>query len=138
MNTLATVYKPSLGLLADLYQLTMAYGYWKTGKDALEAAFHLFSGRTLSRRFYRCRRPGHCNNFLEDLHFEPSDLDYLAALRGNDEKPLFDRAFLDYLAGMRLICDVDAMPEGTTVFPYEPLMRVRGPLIQAQLLEAAC
>ena len=61
----------------------------------------------------------------------------LATLRGNDEKPLFDQAFLEYLARTALLCDVDAVPEGTAIFPYEPLPRVKGPLIQAQLLESA-
>ena len=67
----------------------------------------------------------------------PDDLEYLATLRGNDDKPLFERAFLDYLGGMRLSCSVDAVPEGSVVFPFEPLLRVTGPLIEAQLIEPA-
>ena len=58
-------------------------------------------------------------------------------LTGNDGKLLFDPAFLDYLRRLEFACDVDAMPEGTLAFPQEPLLRVRGPLIQAQLLETA-
>jgi nicotinate phosphoribosyltransferase len=60
---------------------------------------------------------------------------YLATLKGNDEKPLFDGAFLDYLATLALSCDIDAIPEGTAVFPQEPLVRVTGPILQCQLLE---
>jgi nicotinate phosphoribosyltransferase len=137
MNTLSAVYRPSLGLLTDLYQLTMAYGYWKTGKDALEASFHLsFRQNPFHGGFTIAAGLAQAIDFLADLHFEPSDLEYLAGLKGNDGKPLFDRAFLDYLAGMRMACDLDAVPEGTVVFPYEPLLRVTGPLVQAQLLEA--
>src|SRR5690606_3022346 len=54
-----------------------------------------------------------------------------------DGAPLFEPAFLDYLAGLRLSCDVDAVPEGTVVFPYQPLGRVRGPIIEAEILEPA-
>ncbi len=60
---------------------------------------------------------------------------YLATLSGNDGRPLFEAAFLDYLRGLRLAVDVDAVPEGTAVFPHEPLVRVRGPMLHCQLLE---
>ncbi len=59
----------------------------------------------------------------------------MSSLTGNDGKPLFEAAFLDYLQQVELTCDIDAVPEGTVVFPNEPLVRVRGPLIQCQLLE---
>jgi nicotinate phosphoribosyltransferase len=138
MNTLSALYKPSLGLLTDLYQLTMAYGYWKTEMKDLEAVFHLFFRQNPFRGgFTIAAGLAPAIDFLQDLHFDQADLEYLAALRGNDEKPLFERAFLDYLAEIQLVCDVDAVPEGTVVFPFEPLLRVKGPLIQAQLLESA-
>ena len=138
MNTLAELYKPSLGLLTDLYQMTMAYGYWKTDKKDLEAVFHLFfrqnpfhGGFTISAGLATAI------DYLENLHFDQAELECLSTLRGNDDKPLFDRAFLEYLSHMQLLCDVDAVPEGTAVFPNEPLLRVKGPLVQAQLLESA-
>ena len=125
-------------LLTDLYQLTMAYGYWKTAKAEQEAVFHLFfrknafdGGFTLASGLEDCLR------FLLNFHFEDSDLEYLAGQNGNDDKPLFDRAFLKYLGELRLTLDVDAVPEGTVVFPQEPLLRVRGPILQAQLVETA-
>ena len=65
------------------------------------------------------------------------DTAYLAGLKGNDGRPLFEPAFLDYLCRLEPACDIDAVPEGTVVFPQEPLVRVRGPLLQAQLLETA-
>lgn len=138
MNTLNAIYKPSLGLLTDLYQLTMAYGYWKTGKKDMEAVFHLFFRQNpFHGGFTVAAGLATAIEFLADLHFEQADLDYLAALMGNDEKPLFEGEFLDNLTDMSLDCDLDAVPEGTVVFPFEPLLRVKGPLIQAQLLESA-
>ncbi len=138
MNTLAELYKPSLGLLTDLYQLTMAYGYWKTDKKDLEAAFHLFFRQNPFRGgFTIAAGLATAIEYLENLHFDQAELECLSTLRGNDDKPLFDRAFLEYLSHMQLLCDVDAVPEGTAVFPNEPLLRVKGPLVQAQLLESA-
>src|SRR5207248_10038476 len=74
-------------------------------------------------------------DFLAGFRFDESDLSYLATLTGNDAKPLFEPAFLDYLRRMQFTCDIDAVPEGTAVFPHEPLVRVRGPMLQCQLLE---
>jgi nicotinate phosphoribosyltransferase len=125
-------------LLTDLYQLTMAYGYWKTGTAAQEAVFHLFfrkapfqSGYTLAAGL------SDAIAWLRGLHFTPEDLRYLATLTGNDDRPLFEPAFLDYLAGFTFTCDVDAIPEGTVVFANEPLVRIQGPIIQAQIIETA-
>lgn len=136
MNTLATLYKPSLALLTDLYQLTMAYGYWKAPVRQREAAFHLFFRQNPFRGGFAVA----CGlamavEYLENLRFDAEDTAYLAGLRGADGKPIFDGAFLDFLRHMPLACDVDAVPEGTVVFAHEPLVRVTGPLLQAQLLE---
>jgi nicotinate phosphoribosyltransferase len=138
MNTLAELYKPSLGLLTDLYQMTMAYGYWKTDKKDLEAVFHLFFRQNpFHGGFTIAAGLATAIEYLENLHFDQAELECLATLRGNDDKPLFERAFLEFLSCMQLLCDVDAVPEGTAVFPNEPLLRVKGPLVQAQLLESA-
>src|SRR6266478_9441518 len=139
MTTINERAKPrntSLSLLTDLYQLTMACAYWKSGTADKVAAFHLSfrkppfdSGFTIAcglsaaiefRRNYRC---------------EPSDLAYLATIAGRDNQPLFEDSFLNYLGKLRFTCDGDAMPEGTVVLPHEPLLRVQGPILQAQLLE---
>lgn len=136
MGSLSILYKPSLALLTDLYQLTMAYGYWKLGPEAKEAVFHLtFRSNPFGGGFTVAAGLETAIDYLENLRFTPSDVAYLAGLRGNDGEPLFEPAFLDYLCDMRLECDLDAVPEGTVVFPQEPLVRVRGPLLQAQLLE---
>jgi nicotinate phosphoribosyltransferase len=138
MNTLGTLYRSSLGLLTDLYQLTMAYGYWKAGCQDREAVFHLFFRKhPFDGGFTVAAGLATVVEYLEGLRFDPEDLTYLAGLQGNDEQPLFEPAFLDYLAQMRLLCDVHGIPEGTIVFPHEPLLRVTGPLLQAQLLETA-
>lgn len=125
-------------LLTDLYQLTMASGYWKSGKAEEEAVFHLFF-RTLpfSGGYAVTAGLGDAVQWLEDLSFSPDELEFLAGLTGVDGKPLFESAFLDYLGDLRWTCDVDAMPEGTLAFPFEPILRVRGPILQGQLVETA-
>ncbi len=126
----------ALGLLTDLYQLTMAAGYLKAGKADREAVFHLF--------FRRCPFGGGyavaCGlaqvvELLGAFRFTSEDTEYLAGLEGNDGRPLFSPEFLEYLASLELSVSVDAVPEGTVVFPHEPLLRVRGPLAQCQVLE---
>jgi nicotinate phosphoribosyltransferase len=138
MNILSSLYGASLSLLTDLYLLTMAHGYWKTGKADCEAAFHLFYRRNpFEGGFAVAAGLAVAAEFIEQLRFDSDDLAYLATLEGNDGRPLFEPAFLEYLGKLEWACDVDAVPEGTLVFPYEPLVRVCGPLVQAQLLEAA-
>jgi len=129
---------PNTPLLTDLYQLTMAAGYWKCGKAEQEAVFHLFFRRLPFAGGYAVAAGlGDVVAWLQGFRFEAPDLEYLATLPGRDGKPLFCQGFLDYLAQMKWQCDVDAIPEGTVVFPHEPLIRVKGPLIQAQLIETA-
>ncbi len=138
MTVLNTLYRPSLALLTDLYQLTMAYGYWKAGPADREAVFHLtFRRSPFKGGFTIAAGLATAVDYLEQARFTEADTEYLAGLTGNDGRPLFDAAFLDYLRAMEPACDIDAVPEGTVVFPQEPLVRVRGPLCQAQLLETA-
>ena len=125
-------------LLTDLYQLTMAAGYFHAGKAEQEAVFHLFFRRLpFSGGYAIAAGLGDVVNWLDGFRFGKGELAYLATIPGRDGKPLFTAAFLDYLGGMSWQCDVDAMPEGTVVIPHEPLIRVRGPLVQAQLVETA-
>jgi nicotinate phosphoribosyltransferase len=116
----------------------MAYGYWKSGVDKKEAVFHLFfrtnpfkGGFTIS-----CGLE-YVIDYLEHFKIDRTDSEYLASLTGNDGKPLFEKGFLSYLENMQFSCDIDAIPEGRVVFPLEPLVRVRGPLIQCQIIETA-
>jgi nicotinate phosphoribosyltransferase len=133
---LEQLYKPSLGLLTDLYQLTMAYGYWKSGLARRHGAFHItFRDPPFNGGFTVAAGLAPALELLQTLRFDASDREFLAGVRGNDQRPLFEPAFLDELLGLRLSLDVDAVPEGTVVFPHEPLLRVTGPLLQAQLVE---
>lgn len=131
------LYDQSLSLLTDLYQLTMSYAYWKTGLDKHEAVFHLFFRRPpFHGGFTVSAGLESAINYLNQFSFKSSDLEYLATLRDSKDQPLFEQAFLDYLGDLKFSCSVDAMPEGTVAFPYEPMVRVQGPLIQAQLIES--
>jgi len=131
-------YGGSLALLTDLYQLTMAYGYWKAGVVAREAVFHLhFRQNPFKGGYAIAAGLQTALDFLERYRFSEEDTGYLATLTGNDGSPLFDRGFLDLLQKQELTVDVDAIPEGTAVFPHEPLLRVQGPLWQCQVLETA-
>ena len=128
----------SLGLLTDLYQLTMAAGYFEAGQTEREAVFHLFFRKNPFGGSYAVA----CGleqalELVDSYRFEPADVDYLAGLTGNDDRPLFKSAFLDYLSALEISVDIDAVQEGTVIFPHEPLLRVRGPLAQCQLLETA-
>ena len=125
-------------LLTDLYQLTMAYGYWKTHTLQKEAVFHLFFRQAPFRSGYTVAAGlSDAIAWLREMRFSEDDLAYLATLTGNDEAPLFDSAFLTFLRNFSFTCDVDAIPEGTIVFPHEPLLRIQGPIIQAQIVETA-
>jgi len=125
-------------LLTDLYQLTMAYGYWKNRVHEREAVFHLFFRKNpFHSGFSVACGLADVLEYIETFQFDEDELTYLASLTGNDGKALFEVGFLDYLRDLRFTCDINAIPEGTLVFPHEPLIRVKGPIIQCQLLETA-
>lgn len=136
MNNLKRIYKTNLSLLTDLYQLTMAYGYWKTGIYNREAVFHLYFRRNPFGGAYTIAsglEPA--IEYLQNLHFSETDVSFLGSLKGTDGKRLFDEHFLNFLQRFRFECDIDAVIEGEFVFPNEPIMRVKGPLWQANLIE---
>lgn len=138
MTALLQIYRHSLALLTDLYQLTMAYGYWKNGIAEREAVFHLiFRKCPFGGQFAITCGLSYVVDYLRNLRFDDEDCRYLATLSGADGQPLFESAFLDYLRDVEFRCDVDAVPEGTVMFAYEPLVRVRGPLLQCQLIETS-
>src|SRR4030095_1231443 len=125
-------------LTTDLYEVTMACGYWNAGVSEYEAAFHAtFRENPFSGEFTVACGLATAIDFLRAFHFNDTEIDYLASQRGNDGEPLFSVGFLDHLRSVRLTCEIDAIPEGTLVFPNEPLMRVSGPIIQCQILETA-
>ena len=125
-------------LLTDLYQLTMGYGYWKNDMTEQEAVFHLFYRRAPfggTAAIVAGINPA--ADFLDKLKFGPEELTYLATLTGADDKPLFEQGYLDHLRDLDWKLEVDALPEGELAFPNEPILRVRGPLLQCQLVETA-
>jgi nicotinate phosphoribosyltransferase len=125
-------YAESLALHTDLYQLTMAYGYWKKKIDQREAVFQLFFRKLpFNGSLAICAGLEQVVEYMQALRFSKEDLDYLGSLQ------LFDKEFLEFLSALTITCDLDAIPEGTPVFPQEPLLRVQGPLLQAQMLESA-
>src|SRR5882724_1251022 len=125
-------------LTTDLYEVTMACGYFKAGVTDHEAVFHVtFRENPFAGQFTVVCGLATAIDFLRTFHFTDTEVDYLGSQHGNDGKPLFDSRFLDYLRRLKLTCDVDAIPEGTLVFPNEPLIRIIGPIIECQLLETA-
>ena len=136
MGSIETIYRPSLALLTDLYQLAMAYGYWKLGRADDEALFHLsFRAQPFGGGFAIACGLGYAIEFVRSLRFDDHDLKYFATLTGHDGSDLFDAAFLRYLGRLEFACDLDAAPEGTVVFAHEPIVRVKGPILQGQILE---
>lgn len=136
MRIPSELYRPSLALATDLYQLTMAYGYWKTGTADRDAVFQAqFRSNPFGGGFSVACGLETLLDWIEHFHFEPDDLSFLGSLRGTDGRPLFDRGFFEFLADLRLRVNIDAVPEGTVVFPHEPLVRVQGPALHCQLLE---
>lgn len=138
MNSLNKLYKSKLSLLTDLYQLTMGYGYWKQGIYDRPAVFHLyFRKNPFGGNYAIASGLQLVIEYLQGLKFERDDIQYLGQLKGADGKNLFDESYLNYLQRFQFKCDIHAVPEGTIVFPNEPIIRVEGPLLQAQLIETA-
>jgi nicotinate phosphoribosyltransferase len=128
----------SLGLLTDMYQLTMAFGYWKLRLHRRLASFAMFFRRFPFQGGYAIAAGlEDFLAYLERLRFSPGDVDFLGGLAGNDGKPIFEPEFLEFLAGYRFTGNVDAMPEGTVAFSHEPLVRVTGAILDCQIVESA-
>ncbi|HIS40162.1 MAG TPA: nicotinate phosphoribosyltransferase [Candidatus Aphodovivens avistercoris] len=125
-------------LLTDLYQLTMAQGYLDSGKAGTQACFHMsFRSYPFKGGYAIASGMAHLADLIDGFSFTPEDVDYLASLPAPGGGRLFSASFLDYLGGFRLSVDVDAVAEGTAVFPNEPIVRVMGPIMECQLLETA-
>ena len=123
-------------LTTDLYQLTMAQGYWRHGRHLDRASFYLSIRHTpFDGGFAIAAGLEQVVDFLLGLRFEPEDIEYLRSLAGNDGRPLFARDFLEALPKLDLSVSLAAVPEGTAVFAREPLLRVEAPLLVGQLIE---
>ncbi|MDX1411536.1 MAG: nicotinate phosphoribosyltransferase [Nitrospirales bacterium] len=116
-------------LLTDLYQLTMLQGYMEQGMEET-AVFEFFVRKMPKQRgFFMAAGLEQLVEFLEGVHFTPSELDWI------DKSGLFSKSFVDYLGRLSFSGDLHAMPEGTVFFTNEPIARVTAPLPQAQLVE---
>ena len=125
-------------LLTDLYQLTMAQGYWESGKTDDLACFHMyFRENPFKGGFAVACGMSQLAEMVETFAFSDDDIAYLAALPAPGGGRLFKQGFLEYLRAFELDVDIDAVLEGTVVFANEPLVRVVGPIMHCQLLETA-
>jgi nicotinate phosphoribosyltransferase len=123
-------------LLTDLYQLTMAQGYWKGGLSQAEACFYLsFRENPFGGGYAIACGFAQIAERAEKFHFTAADRAYLATLKTPQDTPLFEQEFLNTLEDFRLTLNIDAVAEGTAVFPHEPIARVTGPILQCQLFE---
>lgn len=120
----------NMTLLTDFYELTMANGYFEQGVGDRIAYFDLFFRKIPDNGgFAIAAGLAQVIEYLKNLKFTEEDIEFLRS------KEMFGEAFLDYLRNFKFTCDVWAIPEGTPVFPGEPLITVRGPVIQAQFIE---
>lgn len=122
----------SLTLHTDLYQINMIYTYWQAGIAEQPVVFEAyFRNRPFNNGYVLFAGLAHAVNYLENLTFTTSDIDYLRHLS------LYPEDFLTYLADWRLTATIRAPHEGEVMFAQEPLLQVEGPLVDAQLLETA-
>lgn len=122
----------NLTMMTDLYQLTMMSGYLYHGMENHRACFDLFyRGRGDLLTYAVAAGLEQVIEYVQNLRFDEEDINYLRSLG------IFDDRFLDYLRNFRFTGDILAVPEGTIVFPDEPIMRVTAPVMEAQLLETA-
>ena len=123
----------NLTMMTDLYQLTMMYGYYKENKMNQTVVFDMFFRKPDGMESSYAIAAGleQVVEYIENLHFSDEDIDFLRSLK------LFDEGFFDLLKNFKFTGDIYAMPEGTPVFPKEPILRVKAPIFQAQLIETA-
>ena len=122
--------KMNLTLLADFYELTMANGYWEHGIAEQIAYYDLFFRKVPDQGGFAIMAGlEQAIDYMKNLKFTEKDIAYLRS------KNCFNEAFLEYLQNFKFECDVWAVPEGTPIFPNEPILTVRGPAIQAQFVE---
>jgi len=114
----------------------MSYGYFKEQTHHHEAIFHLFFRKNpFAGNYAIACGLGPIIDILQNFTFSQVDIEYLKSLTGNDQRQLFSADFLKYLEKLEFTCDLDAVVEGTPLFPHEPILRIRGPIIQCQILE---
>ncbi|MDO4516381.1 MAG: nicotinate phosphoribosyltransferase [Bacillota bacterium] len=122
--------KLNMTMLCDFYELTMGNGYFKAGYKDRITHFDLYFRSVPDQGGYAIAAGlEQVIDYIQDLHFDEEDIQYLR------DRKMFDEEFLDYLKNFKFTGDIYAIPEGTPVFPHEPILTVRAPAIQTQLLE---
>ena len=121
----------NLTLLTDFYELTMMQGYFKNPTEQIVVFDAFYRTNPSGGGYAVCAGLEQIIEYIKSLHFTYEDIDYLRSLN------VFGEDFLEYLAGYHFTGDIYAVPEGTVVFPREPLVKVVAPIMQAQLLETA-
>lgn len=123
--------KQNLTLLTDLYELTMMQGYYEKGQNEKVVFDVFFRQNPCGNGYSVCAGLDQVINYIKNLNFTYEDVDYLRGLG------IFSEDFLHYLSGFHFTGDIFAIPEGTVVFPREPLVKVIAPIMEAQLVETA-
>ena len=123
--------KRNLTLLTDLYELTMMQGYYEKGQNENVIFDVFFRQNPCNNGYSVCAGLDQVIDYIKNLHFTYDDVDYLRGLG------IFKEDFLHYLSGFHFSGDIYAIPEGTVVFPKEPLLKVVAPIMEAQLVETA-
>ena len=127
-----------VALNTDLYELTMAQGFWESGMSESQGCFTVFfRDAPFDGGYAVACGTGQIADLVENFTFDEDSIAYLASLQAPGGGAMFKQGFLDYLRDFRMNVNVWAVPEGEVVFPREPLVRVEGPLIDCQLLETA-
>lgn len=121
----------NLTLLTDLYELTMMQGYYKTGNKDIAVFDAFYRNNPCNGGYAICAGLEQVIEYIEALHFDQEDVAYLRSLG------IFDEDFLEYLSNFHFSGDIYAIPEGTVMFPREPMLKVVAPIMEAQLIETA-
>ena len=121
----------NLSMMTDLYELTMMQGYFKEKKNNMVVFDAFYRSNPCGGGYAICAGLEQVIDYIKNLHFDYDDIAYLRSLG------IFDTDFLEYLSGFHFTGNIYAIPEGTVVFPREPLVKVVAPIIEAQLVETA-
>ena len=121
----------NLTLLTDLYEMTMMQGYFKNNKNDRVVFDAFYRSNPSGGGYAICAGLEQVISYIENLHFDQEDIAYLRQLK------IFDEDFLEYLSNFRFSGDIYAIPEGSVIFPREPLIKVIAPIMEAQLIETA-
>ena len=121
----------NLTLLTDLYELTMMQGYFKNHTNDVVVFDAFYRSNPCDGGYSICAGLAQVIDYIENLHFDEEDISYLRSLK------IFDEDFLEYLSNFKFSGDIYAVPEGSLIFPREPLLKVIAPIMEAQLVETA-